>query len=215
MKKALLLSLAAASVMLFALPAVASAKSWEIDNATTFEVTGHTTTTLTTHSGDEIKCSTASGTGAYTTKTTGNVQLTFHGCSEPTFGVSCTTAGQSTGTIKTTALTFHNIYATHGGKEIPSVLITPNAGHFASFGCTFFGIGAHVVVSGTGVIGEVETCGKLKESHLNFVSAGPGTQTLTTWTGTTYDLKSSRNGAAAVTASRTVQGTSNSQVNPL
>jgi hypothetical protein len=219
MKKAFILALAAASVMMFALPAVSSAKSWVMDwdnhaQPLTFTVGTVTAPKLKTHTGDVVECTTVTGTGAYTTTTTGNLQLTFHGCKDEGTGVTCTTTGQPAGTIQTTNLTFHNVYSNHGGKEGPAVLITPNAGHFASFGCTVFGFGVHVKVGGTGIIGTVEQCGTGNAAAPNrafgllFTAAAPGTQTHTTTVNTgSYDLNSSRNGAAPVTASQ--EGTGN------
>jgi len=207
MKKAILLALAAASVMMFALPVAASANTWDMDwgnhaEPLPFTINQETTTNLTTK-GSTVTCTKVTGSGSYTTTTTGSVQLTFHGCKSS--GVNCTTSGQSAGTIKTTVLPFHNVYAEHPTPEnnntVPGILITPGEGnHFASFGCTFFGIGAHVVVTGGGgngggVIGEVEKCGKLTESFLKFEKDAEGNQTLRKWTNKEYDLAADVNGA--------------------
>ena len=206
-----MLALAAASVMMFALPAAASAESWDIDwadhsKALPFSVDGTGTPKLKTHTGDSVECADVGGNGEYTTTTTGKITLTFTGCKDEATGVSCT-SGAGAGTITTTALTFHNIYVTHNKTTGAAVLITPNepspgVKHFASFGCTLFGFGAHIKVAGTGVIGTVEQCGIGTSFGINFQASAPGTQTHTTYTGNTYDLTSSRNGAAAVTASQ-------------
>ena len=211
-KKFMLLALAAVSAVMFALPAVASARSWDADwnngnhsAPLVFNVNQTTTTQLTT-AGSTIDCTKVTGEGEYTTTTTGNVKLTFSGCTSPP--ATCTSPSQASGVIVTSQLTFHNIYATHAGKEIPAILITPGANNtFATFSCKFFGIGPEITVTGGGgngggVIGEVETCGKgLTKSPLNFVSSSAGNQTLTTWTGKTYDLVAD-NGGTTETASQ-------------
>lgn len=217
MKKPLMLALAAASVMMLALPAVASAtlKTWNMDwrsgdhtSPLTFTIQGTTVPRLKIHTGDFVECSTVSGSGAYTTTMAGVIKLVFTGCGIPDIGLSCKSGGTN-GVIETTVLTFHNIYSNLNGKEGPAVLITPNGTHFASFACTLFGFGAHVKVAGTGVIGTVENCGTgtvsgtNKSFGINFQAAAAGTQTHTTAVGTpgTWDLTWSRNGAAPVTAS--------------
>jgi hypothetical protein len=215
MKKAMMLALAAASVMMFALPAAASAEGWDIHWADhtkrlPFTVTG-AAPKLKTHTGDVVKCEIVGGNGEYKTTTTGTITLTFHGCEDEGTGVKCNSTGQPSGTITTTTLEFHNVYTTHSGKKGPAILITPNAGHFASFGCTVFGFGAHVKVGGTGVIGTVESCKAGKSFGVNFQAAAAGTQTHTTLTNTpgTWGLTSSRNGAAPVGASQEGKGTVN------
>jgi hypothetical protein len=215
MKKALMLALAAASVMMFALPAVASAESWNIDwnngdhkKALPFTVAG-SEPKLKTHTGDVVECSSVGGSGSYSTTTTGSIHLSFTGCRDAGTGVTCTSSGSASGTITTTALTFHNIYVTHAGTKGAAVLITPNAGHFATFDCKIFGFGPTVKVGGTGVIGTVESCEPGKSFGINFQESAPGTQTHTTPTNTLghYDLTSSRDGAAPVTASQVGTGT--------
>jgi len=205
--KTILFALAAVSAAMFALPAGASAGGWHIDPAgVAFTVAGGHTI-LTAPPNENVTCTSVSGTGSYDagSKTTGTIQLTFHGCKASFF--ACTSAGQSSGTIKTTALTFHNIY--YGpNKTTPGVLITPNAGHFATFTCAGF---LTAVVGGNGIIGEVTSpkCGATsKTSTLNFEATG-GTQKRMqiTETGTKYDLSASLNGGAAATAGQDGTGT--------
>jgi len=210
MKKALLLVSAAVSVVMFALPAGASAKSWDMDwnngnhsKPLPFTIDGTAAPRLTAHNGETVECSVVNGQGEYTTTTTGSIQLVLHGCIYPAAGISCRSGTSPAGTIETTVLPFHNVYSTHNGKEYPGILVTPgNNEHFSSFFCTIFGIGVHFKTTGNGVIGQVEKCGDLTTTSLNFESAGPGTQTLTEWTGTTYDRKWSKNGGAPITVSQ-------------
>ncbi len=206
-KKLMLLALAAVSAVLFALPAVASAETWHITKAEKFTAHGgHAILTVDEPEATEITCTSNTAAGEYENTTTGkNLVLTFHGCEVAKSGgfLPCTTPGLNTGTIRTTALTFHNILVEKG---IPAILITPNNGHFATFNCPF----THVEVRGNGIIGEVEkNCGESsKEAGLNFTSVATGTQTWRqiTTAGTAFDLTSSKNGGAPVTASEDATG---------
>jgi hypothetical protein len=100
--------------------------------------------------------------------------------------VHCQTTTTPTGVIHTTPLEFHLITVT---KNVPGILITSNAGHFATFECA----GATVSVNGAGILGVITSpacSGKSTEANLSFTSAKAGTQTHTAWTGVTYDLES-------------------------
>jgi hypothetical protein len=209
-KKMIMLALAAVSAAMFALPAVASAGEWKIDPANgvfplNYSIAGGETK-LT--AGQTITCSSVSGTGKYTTSTTGELGLTFHGCKVLGF-FSCTSAGQPSGTIKTTALTTHNVILETSPSKVTGVLITPNAGHFASFTCA--GGIASTAVTGNGIIGEVTSpaCNTASTtSTLNFATSGGVQQWMQiTTAGTKYDLSASINGGAAETAAQDGSGT--------
>jgi hypothetical protein len=216
--KMILLALGALCAAMLALPAMASAAGWDIDPESgklplKFTSAGGEAK-LTRLNGQKVTCTANSGTGQYETATTGKIELTFTGCKD-NLGFTCTTAGQAAGTITTTELEFHNIMIDStaqvvGGK--PGVLITPNAGHFATFACTL-GIGT-VVVSGNGIVGEVSnpTCTNnpfQKTATLNFESSATGTQKYMQeeTAGTKFDLLSSTNGALAETSSEDAEGT--------
>ena len=194
MKKAMLLA-ATACVALFALPAVASAGTWHVQNGTIgFSGTGGVFA-FTTASGSATQCTSKTTAGAYETTTTGWVKYTFHGCTGP-FGVHCTTTGQPTGTITTTKLTFHNVRGPSG--EI-STLVTPNHdGHFWSANC--FGIVTKV--TGNGLMDTLnKSCGeKSSSATVTFSSTAPGVPSPTqiTGAGTQYTLESSTGGGAPV-----------------
>jgi hypothetical protein len=219
-KKIILLALAAISAAMFALPAVASAGEWSLDPAggkfpVSFNLSSSTTTTLTTDDGSGLKvtCSTATGSGKQVTSTTSEeVTLTFSGCKENLFGSSCTSTGQTSGTIKTTDLVGHNVILEKGPPEVRGVLLTPNAGHFATFDCLGF---FHIVVGGNGIIGEMTaptTCGAVANTAtVKYESPTTGTQkwTQVTTTGTKFNLTSSVNSGAAATASQDGTGTVN------
>jgi hypothetical protein len=226
--KMILLALAAVSAVMFAVPAVAAAGEWEIDPASgkfpqsfTAANIGNTTLTQDPLNAEDkpatVTCTGSSGSGKYTTKTTGEIELTFTGCKESQFGSSCTSAGQATGTITTTNMTFHNIMidstaqrpATEKTKAgTAGILITSNAGHFATFNCALF---FKIEVTGSGVIGDIsapECGGTSKTSTLKFESTAEGTQKYMqiTTEGTKFDLTSTQGGTAR-TASQDGEGT--------
>jgi len=217
----ILLALAAVSAVMFALPAVASAGEWELDaklpqSFTTASI-GKTILTQKALSAEDkpatVTCLGATGTGKYTTKTTAEeVTLTFTGCTESTFGSSCTSAGQASGTIKTTDLVSHNIMIDSTAQVAggtPGILLTPKEGHFATFNCAFF---FKIEVGGSGIIGDISApkCGAAasKTATLKFESPTEGTQKYMqiTTEGTKFDLTSTQGGTAR-TASQDGEGT--------
>jgi len=213
-QKLMLLFAGALAVFAFgALPSMASAAEWSVDLETGTFPTPITSTggvTSLTSALGTISCETVTGTGQYTTATTGDIQFLFHGCKKVSNGEVCTTTGQSAGTITTTNLLFHNsmLEATPTGK--PGILITSNAGHFATFVCG--GIFT-VKVEGNGIMGEVTspTCSTgtfQKTSTIKFASSGTGNQV---WkqvetAGTSFDLTAEGFGLRA-TASEDGEGT--------
>ncbi len=217
-KKIILLALSAISAAMFALPAVASAGEWSLDPASgsfpvAFNLASIGNTTLTTDGSSlKVTCTSAAGNGSQTSATTSsNVTLTFSGCTENLFGSKCTSTGQASGSIKTTDLIGHNVILEKGPPEVRGILLTPNAGHFASFSCG--GGLVAVVVNGNGIIGEMTaptTCGAVqKTATVKYESPATGTQkwTQVTTTGTKFALTSSQNGGAATTASQDGEGT--------
>jgi hypothetical protein len=195
--KFMMLALAAVSAVFFALPAVASAGEWTIDSETgalpTFTTSGKTAKLTSSGFGAflPVECTANTGTGKYTSTTTSAVTLTFTGCTQA--GNTCTTAGSASGTIKTTELVGHNIMiestaAVAGGTA--GLLLTPNAGHFATFECG----SSKFVVGGNGIIGDISApkCGEAfnKNATLVFETTSSGNQRYKqiTTTGTTYDL---------------------------
>ena len=215
--KTMLLALVVVSGLLYALPSMASAAGWDIDPAPTekspltFTSSGAKASLVT--AGGNFSCTASSGTGKYTSQTTGNITITFTGCATTFFGfpITCTSSGQSSGTIKTTEnLVFHNIMIESTAQVAggtPGILVTPNSGHFATFVCA----GNTVVVGGTGVIGDISSpkCGETSTtSTLKFEASGVGVQKYTQeeTTGTKYDQTSSKNGGAPETASQEAEG---------
>jgi hypothetical protein len=189
--KTILLALAAVSAALFALPAVASATPWHLENPTggfpaTGTIAGVGGSSLSTANGETISCTSSSGHVVYENSTTGTLNLKFHGCKGP-LGVTCTTSGQPSGTIVTTALPIHNVMLPSGQ---PGILVTPNAAtnNFAHFSCLF----VSVTVTGNGVLGKITSpaCDtKSTSATVDFNATAHGVQELTQYTGTTYNLK--------------------------
>jgi hypothetical protein len=193
-KKIMLLAVAAVSAVVLALPAMASAmlplhtakiqKSTVSGGAATLSKTGGTTVT----------CEKTTGTSTATTTTTGNLTLLFHGCKSS--GITCTSPGQTAGTIETTALTYHLLTLTN--KE-PGILVTPNGstGVFAHFSCSFLSF----TVEGNGVLGTITSpkCGVASSTAtMSFKALGVGVQQHTTVEGTAtkYQLTSGGQNAA-------------------
>lgn len=179
----------AASLAILSLPAVAPAGVWHTAQAPTaekplkFTVQGGQQL-WTTPGSLTFPCESMTGAGAYTSKSTGTLTLTFHGCYQ-----FCGTPGQPAGTATTTELTFHNI--TSGHK--PAILITPNAatGFFTHSNCLLL-----ETIKGNGIIGTITSPGcsqPSKTATLSFSSASWGVQTDRTITtnGTVYSLERS------------------------
>jgi hypothetical protein len=202
-KKMMVLALAAVSAAMFALPAVASAGTWNMTPAgQTFTSTSKAeTTTILTSTEHTVKCTSSTGSGRYNAGSTTNgvITLKFHGCKDEV-GTNCTgeTAGEPAGTISTTAnLPFSNVYMETGHN--PGITISGIGAekHFANFRCGF-GL-LTIKVEGT-IIGEVDSaCNTASKTHaLNFESPkGHGIQewTQVTTTGTIDDLTSTVNGS--------------------
>jgi hypothetical protein len=216
--KIMLLALAAVSVVMFALPAIASAGSPEVScgGAVCGKFTSHGLHSELTAVGEpEITCTSNSGAGEFTTKTTGTIALTFHGCQTQFFGfpVTCTSsspAGGSPGTIKTTSSVFHTTYVTDA-KTTPGILVTPGTNeHFSTIVCGGF---ATITVKGNGVIGHLvaPSCNAVatKNFTLNFGVDASGTQQYkqVTGTGTAYDLKGVTGNGTTTTSAMKAHGT--------
>jgi hypothetical protein len=214
--KMILLALAAVSAVMFAVPAVASAGEWEIDSGKlplSFTASGGEATLTQEGVATKVICTANTGSGKYASKTTGEqLTLTFPGCKENVVNTSCTTADQTAGTIKTTDLTFHNIMIASTAQKAggtPGILVTPNAGHFASFTCDFGFMS--VEVTGNGIIGDISApkCSEsTKTATLTFESSATGVQKYTqvTTEGIKFDLDAKENGTSR-TASEDASGT--------
>lgn len=213
--KFMLLALSVFALALAALPAMASAGEPQVDPASgkfplTFTSTGGFSE-LRAANEPEIKCESNSGSGKYTTSTTGEFSLTFKGCTTSFFGfpVSCNTAGKA-GEIVTNTSVFHNTYLTDA-KTTPGILVTsPTSGVFATIICGSF---ATIEVKGNGILGHLESpkCGeKKKTATLNFAATGSSQNfKKVTATGTTeYSLKSkTEGGSTEAAAAEQAEGT--------
>jgi hypothetical protein len=167
---------------------------------------------LSTASGTRIECTSGKGSGQATSKTTGEGSYTLSGCTTIILGfpVSCTSAGQPSGTIATGLSVSHLVYLDAAHKK-PGVLATPpTGGVFAKFTCAM----VTVEVKGNGVLGETTAplCGQTsKTGTLVAQTSAAGTQKYrqVEETGTQYDMTVSMNGGAFETAGTdwTVNGT--------
>jgi hypothetical protein len=183
MKKLVLLALAAVSAVMLVVPALASAGEWEMDPAGwAFNITSVGNTVLKTNNNETVTCTSSTGSGAYNagSKTTGTIQLLFHGCKESIFGTSCSSEGQASGTIATTAgLTFTNVYL-KPVKTTPGVTIRGIGAeeHFATFTCA--GGSVKIKVTGT-ILGDSENgCNSAaEEQKIVFESIEHGVQRYT------------------------------------
>ena len=205
MRKAIL-ALAAVSAVLFALPAVASAESWNIDPPNVAFTLGGVTK-LSTTAGEELACISGAGSGQYVSSTTAEgVKLILHGCKYNPAGLSCH-SGSTPGTIEFNEFAAHNVWANKHGIRTRALLLTPAAGKdFGTFRCTVFGIGPTFTYTGS-VIAEVELTKPCNtpatEAHLNFESEKAGHQTIKTLWNTEgiYDMTFDKEGTPS-TASR-------------
>lgn len=211
--KMMLLALGLLALVFAAMPAVASAGAWEIDSKSlplTFKTAGEHSELRATNE-PTITCTSNHGSGEYTSKTTGNFELTFTGCTG-NLGLlhpECHTSGQASGVITTAKSEFHNIYLTDG-KTTPGILVTPpTSGVFATIICAGF---SNIEVKGNGVVGDLESpkCGASSTTGtLNFTATGAvQTYKQNTATGTLYNLTSTtEGGGSAVEAAEVAKGT--------
>jgi hypothetical protein len=203
-KKIMVLALATACAALFALPAAASAQTAHLSATTSFSVTGNGGS-LTSTEGGTVNCSSTTGSGTFSTTTSGHVSLLFHGCSVSIgFSIPCTSPSHPSGTI-TAANSFNLIMVSAGtstGKA--GILLTPTGtsvltpsnpsqpSHASKKFVTEFSCGGiqSIKVYGNGVIGTIhQACSTSASTFgLVFESSSPGHQKHMTWTGTTYDL---------------------------
>jgi hypothetical protein len=201
-KKMMLLALSAISAVMFVLPAAASANPpAHIEGLKTLTFEVHATAgSLSTTSGETVKCTTTTGSGKLETTTTGSFSLIFHGCTTETiFGtVSCTThtPAQPTGTIATTELKFH-LFSGATATARPFILVTPNetTKTFAHFTCA----GVNKTVEGTGLIGTITApaCDtSSNKATLDFNATAHGIKEHSSLTGVNYTFTSNGTTAA-------------------
>jgi len=205
LKRSFVLVLTVISALAFALPALAKAEDESLHLLSNFfPATGAISggeTKLTT-GGFTVKCTKVSGSISFESGTTGKLHLTSHGCTGP-LGVTCTSEGQSAGTITTTDLPFHLVTLPINN---PGILVTPGANeHFATFTC----FGVQSVFRGNGLVGTI-TSPQCQQSAttatINFEQSANGLQRHRTVSGTSTFYNMNRNFAeeAALSSSLTV-----------
>lgn len=169
--------------------------------------------------GTTISCTSGTGQGEATSKTTGTVSYRLHGCKEQAtiFHFACTSAGEPTGTIQLATVVTHAVYLDEAHTR-PGALATPPAsGVWAKFTCA--GGFSTVEVKGNGILGEVTSpkCGETSKTGTGKTETkSHGVQTVqqVEETGTSYHLEASLGGGAFQSAGTTwsVTGTANQNV---
>jgi len=212
-KKLLLLALSAVSVLMFALPAAASA-ALEADPGAgvTFSGTTHTTTksTLTATGEPTITCDGPDHvTGSFTSKTAGTINLDFTNCHITVLGipVNCKSSGSAVeNTIAVNNTPFDLAYV---AVHKPAVLVTPPAGGvFVTIQC---GSTTPILVKGNGVIGTITSpaCGTASNTAtLKFEATGANqTHKLIEGSATEWSLRAETQGSGnSVVASEVAAG---------
>jgi hypothetical protein len=180
-KKMMLLALAVAA--LFALPSAASAQEIHFPGVTSFSGSGPAGALVAANE-PKISCTGTTVSGKFNSgsTTTGEVTLTFAGCTAELLGIkgNCNTTGDAEKTITSSGV-FHLI-TTSTGK--PGILVTPVTTTVLCLGFS------RISVTGNGIIGTITSpaCGaKSKTMNLAFEQTG-GTQKHLEYTGTKYDL---------------------------
>jgi hypothetical protein len=198
-KKMMLLALAVAA--LFALPSAASAQEIHFTNVTTFTGSGGVGT-LTATNEPTITCTATTASGSFNagSTTTGNVALTFTGCTASFLGVKgkCNTTGDAAETITSSGV-FHLI-TTNTSK--PGILVTPVT---TTILCAGF---SRTEVTGNGIIGTITSpaCGASSNTlGVKFESTG-STQNHIEYTGTKYDLSADTENAEGKTINTVTAG---------
>jgi hypothetical protein len=211
-----LLALGLLALAFSAMPAGASAGAPEIDSAA---LNGGKTLSFTSAGGASelraqneptINCTSNKGTGKYTNHTTGEIELTFSGCSGE-LGLlhpECHSTGQASGVITTGTSVFHNVYLTDA-KTTPGILVTPPVSEvFTTIICAGF---SNIEVKGNGIIGDLEspTCGGSNTTAtLTFTASGSSQiYKRNTATGTVYNLFNTTEGGTTTEAAEVAKGT--------
>lgn len=127
---------------------------------------------ISTEAGNLSSCTGVEGNGKFTTGTSGQATLSLTGCK--TGGHTCTSAGQSAGTILTSSLSAKPIYLDAAKTKFGLLLSPPLGQAFASFACS----GIPFTWNGS-LIGEITKPAlnvSSTQADLAFEAAGPGVQ---------------------------------------
>jgi len=151
---------------------------------------------------EEFPCQTSSGTGEYTSPTTGVITLTLRQCANRS-GVSCTSPGQAKGTIAMATVPFQLVYLDAAKTKFGILMTPPASGVFASFNCSVF---LNCVWKGNGLMGQITNPPlnvKSNQLTLSFAESAPYTQQFRQieGTGTIYQLTESVNNGSATAMS--------------
>jgi len=207
--RTMLLALGLLGLLFAAMPAAASAGTPEIDSkllnegkSLFFTISGGFSEWRGANE-PEFQCDSNHGSGKYTSKTTGEFELTFTGCKTHFFGfpIACNSTGQASEVITLANSVFHNVYLTDA-KTTPGILVTPpTGGVFVTIEC---GSLTPIEFKGNGIIGDLESpkCGaSSKSSTLSFTATGSAqTYKQNAATDTSYNLTWTTEGSGAVEA---------------
>jgi hypothetical protein len=191
----MLLAAVVTCATMWAIPAVSKAGEPQVDYSNgksplTFVVTGGYTE-FRVAGEPTFACTSTSGIGKFSTASTGELGLTFSGCTTSFFGfpAACASTGQPTGTIKYGTSIFHYVYLTDA-KTTPGILITaPTGGLFTTLSCGVIGT---LEIKGNGIMGHLVApkCGETSGTEtFNFSAIGASqVNKQITGTGTAFDL---------------------------
>jgi hypothetical protein len=195
-KKIMLLALAVTA--LFALPSAASAQEIHFRNVTTFTGSGGVGTLSATNE-PKITCTATTATGSFTagSTTTGEVKLTFTGCTAELLGIkgNCNTTGDAAQTTTSSGV-FHLITTIDVTGATPKILVTPVTTTILCIGFL------RVEVTGNGVIGRITSpaCGFSSNEMKVVFEAEGSTQKQVDYTGVKFDLSADTENSAGETA---------------
>jgi hypothetical protein len=213
-----LVALATCACLAIVPPALAVTPEGDFEGLSNSAVGSSGSSAMSLADGTTISCTSGTGSGVSTSKTTGEGSYTLHGCREQVsaFQFFCTSEGQPSGTIKLASTVGHLVYLDENHTK-PGVLATPPAnGVFAKFAC---GGLFTVEVKGNGVLGQITSpkCGETSSKGTVVTeSTSHGVQKVrqVEETGTFYNLTASLNGGAFQSVATTwlVTGTSEKPV---
>lgn len=179
MKKLMMLAAGPLASLSLIVPAAASAAP-EIESKSLNESKSVSFTTSGGHSEirgntePTVTCTSNQGSAKLTSKTTGEIELTFKGCTTLVFTlpVECHSVGQASGVITIGTSTFHTVYVTDSSTTAGLLLTPPTGGHFTTITCSGL---STIELEGNGVIGDLASpkCGASSTTgSLKFTATG-------------------------------------------
>ena len=214
-KKMTLLALVVACTAMFALPSVASAGTWKLEKAVNqnFTISGGVGVLKSERPAGNpaepltVECTSTTGTGKYTTETTGSISLVFKGCKGSLGGlkVNCTTHSEAAGTIVASGH-IENVHLAKN-RTTPGVTITGPGGSTGATLSTFTCFGLTTVVHGS-INGHLESgCDTTARTTANLeFASNPATEGEPKWRYVTEDTTKAPDELDVTTAGVTRRG---------